>query len=106
MKAKKTWKVSKEITGTRTGYKVIDSLFNGLQPGELMLIGGRPMMGKNTLSLNIAMNVSKRTEKKVLFFDARNGRDYVERWFLSYLSKNCSRRNIFAKRNKQIGLVR
>ncbi len=86
MKAKKTWKVSKEITGTRTGYKVIDSLFNGLQLGELMLIGGRPMMGKNTLSLNIAMNVSKRTEKKVLFFDSRNGRDYVERWFLSYLS--------------------
>ena len=69
MKKKKSWKLAKNITGISTGYKVIDQLFNGLQPGELMLIGGTPLSGKSTLALNIAINVMKETRKKVVIFD-------------------------------------
>lgn len=46
------------ITGISTGYKEFDKLTAGLQPGELVIIAGRPSMGKTTLALNIAENAA------------------------------------------------
>ncbi len=86
MKTKKPWKLAKKITGTSAGYKVIDKLFNGLQPGEVTLIGGRPLMGKNSLAYNISVNVSQMTGKRVVFFEGSRGKAYAEKWYLSYLS--------------------
>lgn len=47
-----------DITGIPTGYHEFDKLTAGLQPGELIIIAGRPSMGKTTLAINIAENVS------------------------------------------------
>ncbi|MDH3613808.1 MAG: replicative DNA helicase [Gammaproteobacteria bacterium] len=47
-----------DITGIPTGYNEFDKLTAGLQPGELVVIAGRPSMGKTTLALNIAENAA------------------------------------------------
>jgi len=47
-----------DITGIPSGYNEFDKLTAGLQPGELIVIAGRPSMGKTTLALNIAENAA------------------------------------------------
>jgi replicative DNA helicase len=47
-----------DITGISTGYNEFDKLTAGLQPGDLIIIAGRPSMGKTTLAVNIAENAA------------------------------------------------
>jgi replicative DNA helicase len=51
------------FTGVATGYTELDKLTVGLQPGDLVIIAGRPSMGKTTLAVNIAENAA--IERKV-----------------------------------------
>ena len=52
--------------GLSTGFESIDKLLNGLRNGTLTVIAGRPSMGKSTLAMNFANNISK--HKSVLFY--------------------------------------
>jgi len=47
-----------DITGISTGFTKFDELTAGLQSGELIIIAGRPSMGKTTLAINIAENAA------------------------------------------------
>ncbi len=47
-----------EITGVSTGFGEMDKMTAGLQRGELIIIAGRPSMGKTTLAINIAENAA------------------------------------------------
>ena len=47
-----------DITGISTGFTEFDKLTAGLQPGELIIIAGRPSMGKSTMAVNIAENAA------------------------------------------------
>jgi len=47
-----------DVTGVPTGYTDLDEKTSGLQPGDLVIIAGRPSMGKTALSLNIAEHVA------------------------------------------------
>jgi replicative DNA helicase len=47
-----------DITGIPTGYNEFDKLTAGLQPGDLIVVAGRPSMGKTTLAINIAENAA------------------------------------------------
>ncbi len=47
-----------DLTGISTGYNEFDKLTAGLQPGDLVIIAGRPSMGKTTLAVNIAENAA------------------------------------------------
>jgi len=47
-----------DITGIPTGFNEFDKLTAGLQPGDLVIIAGRPSMGKTTLAINIAENAA------------------------------------------------
>ena len=51
------------FTGVATGYTDLDKMTVGLQPGDLVIIAGRPSMGKTTLAVNIAENAA--IERKV-----------------------------------------
>jgi len=47
-----------DITGVATGFNAMDEMTAGLQRGELIIIAGRPSMGKTTLAVNIAENAA------------------------------------------------
>ena len=47
-----------DITGISSGFTEFDKLTAGLQPGDLVIIAGRPSMGKSTLAVNIAENAA------------------------------------------------
>lgn len=47
-----------DITGVATGFQKFDALTAGLHGGELIIIAGRPSMGKTTLAMNIAENAA------------------------------------------------
>ncbi len=46
-----------DITGTPSGFADMDRMTSGLQPGDLVIVAGRPSMGKTAFSLNIAEHV-------------------------------------------------
>jgi replicative DNA helicase len=47
-----------DVTGVPTGYTDLDRMTSGLQPGDLVIVAGRPSMGKTALALNIAEHVA------------------------------------------------
>jgi replicative DNA helicase len=47
-----------DITGISTGFTEMDKMTSGFQRGELIIIAGRPSMGKTTLAINIAENAA------------------------------------------------
>ncbi len=49
---------SPDVTGVPTGFSDLDRMTSGLQPGDLIIVAGRPSMGKTAFSLNIAENVA------------------------------------------------
>lgn len=56
------------ITGTPTGYHDLDDMTSGLQSSDLVIIAGRPSMGKTTLAMNIAEHVAIKSCAPVLIF--------------------------------------
>jgi replicative DNA helicase len=57
-----------ELTGTPSGFRDIDAITGGFQPGNLVIVAARPAMGKSALVANIAENVAVKREKPVAFF--------------------------------------
>lgn len=47
-----------QISGLPTGFRDLDYLTCGLHPGDLVIVAGRPSMGKTTLAVNVAENVA------------------------------------------------
>ena len=47
-----------DITGVPTGFSDLDRLTSGLQPGDLVIVAGRPSMGKTAFALNIGEHVA------------------------------------------------
>jgi len=56
------------VTGVPTDFKDFDRLTAGLQPSDLIIIAGRPSMGKTALALNMGYNAAKKTGKGVAVF--------------------------------------
>jgi len=57
-----------DVTGIPTGFSDLDSMTSGLQPGDLVIVAGRPSMGKTAFSLNMAENVALDTGLPVAVF--------------------------------------
>ncbi|WP_243283743.1 replicative DNA helicase [Clostridium thermobutyricum] len=55
-----------EVLGMETGYKSLDRLLNGLKKGELVILAGRPAMGKTVTALNIMDGLADRGYKVLL----------------------------------------
>ncbi|MBQ1047799.1 replicative DNA helicase [Micromonospora sp. C51] len=58
------------LPGIPTGWIDFDRLTNGLQPGQMVIIAGRPAMGKTVCGLNVLQNAVMRAGKRGLFFSA------------------------------------
>jgi len=57
-----------DVIGAATGFVDLDRMTSGLQPGELIVIAGRPSMGKTALAMNIAEHVAVNDKKTVAVF--------------------------------------
>lgn len=57
-----------DIAGISTGLHDLDKALSGLNKTDLMLLAGRPGMGKTSLGLNIALNVAKKYPKRTVAF--------------------------------------
>lgn len=57
-----------EITGIPSGFSDLDRMTAGLQPGDLVIVAGRPAMGKTTFSVNMAENAAIRHKVPVAIF--------------------------------------
>jgi replicative DNA helicase len=56
------------VTGLESGFKDLDTLTSGFQPGEFIVIAGRPSMGKTSFALNVAQHVASRHKVPVAIF--------------------------------------
>jgi len=72
-----------EMTGVPTGFKDLDKLTNGLQPGQLIVVAGRPSLGKSTLALDMARACAVEGGQPTLFFSLEMGRSEVNMRLLS-----------------------
>jgi replicative DNA helicase len=61
------------VTGLATGFVDLDEMTSGLHPGELVIVAGRPSMGKTALALNIAEHVGLEEKLPVLVFSMEMG---------------------------------
>ncbi len=55
--------------GQKTGFSCIDRYLIGLGPGDLVILGARPGVGKTSFALNIATNVARSSKKEVAIFN-------------------------------------
>jgi len=56
------------ITGISSGFTDFDHMTSGLQPSDLIIVAGRPSMGKTTFAMNIAEHAVMKNEGAVLIF--------------------------------------
>ncbi len=75
------------ITGLSTGFLDLDKLTFGLQPADLVIVAGRPSMGKTMLGINIAEHVALATQKPVLIFSMEMPTKAITRRMLSSLGR-------------------
>ncbi len=65
------------ISGVPTGFVDLDGYLTGLHPGELIIIGARPAMGKTSFAMNIASYASVRKNKSVAVFSLEMPREQI-----------------------------
>jgi replicative DNA helicase len=71
------------VTGVSTGFKRLDNYTAGLQAGDLIIIAGRPSMGKTALALNIAQHVALRNDGSVGIFSLEMSTQQLVRRMIS-----------------------
>lgn len=69
--------ITPTLPGLSTGFYDLDSLTQGFQKSDLIIIAGRPSMGKTALCLNIALNVIKNSKLPVLFFSLEMSKEQI-----------------------------
>lgn len=77
----------KHVTGLGTGYYELDDLTSGLQNGEMIVVAGRPSMGKTSLVLNIAEHLAVQDNVPVAVFSLEMGRQALAERFLCSVSE-------------------
>ena len=76
-----------EITGIPTGYHDLDNRTSGLQPGDLLIVAGRPSMGKTSFALNMAEHVAIEVGLPVAVFSMEMGGSQLAMRMLSSVGK-------------------
>jgi replicative DNA helicase len=70
------------ITGVATGFVDLDEITSGLQPGDLVIVAGRPSMGKTAFAVNIGENYALATSKPVTVYSMEMGGTQLARRIL------------------------
>ncbi len=75
------------ITGLPTGFIDLDMKTSGLQPADLIIVAGRPSMGKTSFAMNLAENVAIKTAKGVAIFSMEMPGDSLAMRMMSSLGQ-------------------
>lgn len=75
------------ITGLATGLTDLDQKTSGLQPSDLVIVAGRPSMGKTTLVMNMAEHAAIKGDKPVLVFSMEMPSDSLAMRMMSSLGR-------------------
>ncbi len=75
------------ITGAGTGFSDFDELTSGLQPADLIIVAGRPSMGKTTIAMNMAENIAIKGDKPVAVFSMEMPGDSLAMRMMSSLGR-------------------
>ena len=75
------------VTGLSTGFTDLDKLTTGLHGGELVIIAGRPSMGKTALAMNIAESCVLKEKKAVAIFSMEMGSEQIATRLLGAVAK-------------------
>jgi replicative DNA helicase len=65
------------VTGVPTGFTDLDEKLSGLQPSDLVIIAGRPSMGKTSLALGMAVRAAVKHQKKVGIFSLEMSKEQL-----------------------------
>jgi len=65
------------LPGLASGFYDLDSFTQGFQKSDLIIIAGRPSMGKTALSLNIGLNIIKKSNLPILFFSLEMSKEQL-----------------------------
>ena len=71
------------ITGVPSGFKELDEITAGLQPSDLIIVAGRPSMGKTAFVLNMASNVAIKNKIPVAIFSLEMSKEQLVMRMLS-----------------------
>lgn len=88
----------KDKNGIKTGLRDLDYLLDGFKKSDLIIVAGRPSMGKSTLSMQIAEHVSK--TEPVIIFSLEMPRRQVASRFLRYHETKISKPEAVAHLNR------
>lgn len=75
------------ITGVSTGFNDFDKLTCGLQPSDLVVVAGRPSMGKTAFAMNIAEHAAMKDEGAILVFSMEMPSDLLAMRMLSSMGR-------------------
>lgn len=75
------------VTGASTGFTDLDDMTSGLQSADLIIVAGRPSMGKTTIAMNIAENVAIKGDKPVAVFSMEMPGDSLAMRMMSSLGR-------------------
>ena len=83
----KLFKNNSEITGLATGFTDLDKLTTGLQKSDLIIVAGRPSMGKTSLAMNLAENAALDSNAAVAIFSMEMSGEQLIRRMLTSLGR-------------------
>jgi replicative DNA helicase len=72
-----------QLIGIPTGFPLLDRLLGGLQPSDLIIVAGRPSMGKTSFVLSIAQNAARKYNQRVAFFSLEMSSEQVVQRLIS-----------------------
>lgn len=81
------FRTKKTVTGVSTGFEDLDRMTSGLQSSDLVIVAGRPSMGKTTFAMNLCETVAIKEDKPVLIFSMEMPGDSLVMRMLSSLGR-------------------
>ena len=76
-----------DITGLSTGFADLNAMTSGLQPSDLVIVAGRPSMGKTSFAMNLVENAVTVQDKPILVFSMEMPADQLVMRMLSSLGR-------------------
>ncbi|MBE3122882.1 MAG: replicative DNA helicase [Thermoplasmata archaeon] len=92
----------KVFSGVPTGFYQLDEITNGLQNTDLIIVAGRPSMGKTAFALSASLNAALKYEKKVLIFSLEMSKEQLMQRLLcgeARVNMHLLRRGLLPKRD-------